>query len=169
VLRHDPSFTKLRDKVIEIASLIEEQASIPMVRAELVLLEEIQSEEWWQDVTVTMLEQARKKLRSLVRFIEKRNRKLLYTDFQDEVGAETEFELIGVLPKDSMERFRQKVQSFLRQHEDNVAIHRLRMNKPLTASDLNELEAMLAANGVGDADSIRRAAEESQGLGLFVR
>jgi type I restriction enzyme, R subunit len=169
VLRRDPSFTKLRDKVIEIASLIEEQASIPMVRAELVLLEEIQSEEWWQDVTVVMLEQARKKLRSLVRFIEKRNRKLLYTDFQDEVGAETEFELIGVLPKDSMERFRQKVQSFLRQHEDHVAIHRLRMNKPLTASDLNKLEAMLAANGVGDADYIRRAAEESQGLGLFVR
>jgi type I restriction enzyme, R subunit len=60
VLRHDPRFTKLRDKVMEIASLIEEQASIPMVRAELVLLEETQSEEWWQDVTVIMLEQVRK-------------------------------------------------------------------------------------------------------------
>ena len=29
----------------------------------LVLLEELQSEEWWQDVTVVMLEQVRKKLR----------------------------------------------------------------------------------------------------------
>jgi type I restriction enzyme, R subunit len=59
----------------------EEQANIPMVKAELVLLEELQSEEWWQDVTLAMLEQVRKKLRSLVRFIEKRKRMVLYTDF----------------------------------------------------------------------------------------
>jgi len=169
VLRHEPRFTTLRDQVITIAGLLEEQATIPMVRAELVLLEELQSEDWWQDVTVAMLEQVRKTLRSLVRFIEKHNRKVLYTDFQDEIGAETEFDLLGVLPPESMERFRAKAQAFLRQHEDHVAIHRLRMNKPLTASDLTELEEMLTANGVGDPEVIQKAKEESQGLGLFVR
>ena len=43
------------------------------------------------------------------------------------------------------------------------------MNKPLTASDLDELERMLAESGLGGPEEIRRAAEESQGLGLFVR
>jgi EcoEI R protein C-terminal len=55
------------------------------------------------------------------------------------------------------------------QHEGHVAIHRLRTNKALTASDLNELERMLSLNGVGDPATIQKAKEESQGLGLFVR
>jgi type I restriction enzyme R subunit len=111
----------------------------------------------------------RKKLRELVKFIEKRNCNVLYTDFQDELGDETEYELLGVTPPESMERFRAKARAFLREHEDNVAIHRLRMNKPLTSVDLSSLEEMLSENGIGDAETIAKAKEESQGLGLFVR
>jgi type I restriction enzyme R subunit len=169
VLRREPRFSTLRDQVMEMARLLEEQANIPMVKAELVLLEELQSEEWWQDVTLAMLEHVRKKLRSLVRFIEKRKRKVLYTDFQDVIGQETEFDLLGIAPPESMERFRAKALAFLRQHEDHIAIHRLRTNKPLTASDLQELEVMLAASGVGNPDVIEMVKENRQGLGLFVR
>ena len=68
-----------------------------------------------------------------------------------------------------MERFRAKVRAFLRRHEDQIAIHRLRMNKPLTATDLAQLEQMLVENGVADAEHIQKAKEEAQGLGLFVR
>ncbi len=68
-----------------------------------------------------------------------------------------------------MERFRQKVQAYLRRHEDHIAIHRLRMNKPLTADDLAQLEQMLVENGVTGAEHPQEAAAESQGLGLFVR
>ncbi len=169
VLRREPNFIKLRDQVMEIAELLEEYDNIPMVRAELVLIEELQSPEWWQDVTVAMLEGVRKKLRLLVRFIEKRKRRVLYSDFQDEIGEETQIDLLGIAPHESMERFRAKVQTFLRQHEDQIAIHRLRMNKPLTASDLNQLEQMLMENGIADSDHIQKAKEEAQGLGLFVR
>ena len=88
-----------------------------------------------------MLEQVRKKLRDLVRFIEKRKRKLLYTDFEDEIGEATSFDLLGVAPPQDMERFRAKARAFLETHQDHIAIHRLRMNKPLTATDLAELEA----------------------------
>ncbi len=43
------------------------------------------------------------------------------------------------------------------------------MNRPLTQSDLDELERMLMASGVGGSGDLRKAKEESQGLGLFVR
>jgi len=43
------------------------------------------------------------------------------------------------------------------------------MNRPLTAIDLGELERILVESGVGGADDIKRAADESHGLGLFVR
>jgi type I restriction enzyme R subunit len=169
VLRHEPRFTKLRDQVIAIAEMLEEQANIPMVREQLVVLEELQSEEWWQDVTVVMLEQVRKKLRGLVQFIEKRSRNVLYTDFEDEMGEATSFDLLGITPPQDIERFKAKARAFLRDHQDHIAIHRLRMNKPLTPNDLEALESMLAENGIGDAETIARAKDESQGLGLFVR
>jgi type I restriction enzyme, R subunit len=57
----------------------------------------------------------------------------------------------------------------LRANQDHIAIHKLRMNRPLTASDLAELERMLIASGVGAAEDIGRAKTESQGPGLFVR
>ncbi|MCU0834663.1 MAG: DUF4145 domain-containing protein [Chromatiaceae bacterium] len=65
--------------------------------------------------------------------------------------------------------FLAKARAFLRQHLDHVTIHKLRTNKPLTASDLAELERMLGESGVGDPDQLQRAAEQSRGLGLFVR
>jgi type I restriction enzyme, R subunit len=130
---------------------------MPIIRS----IEELQSPDWWQDVTAPMLEQARKKLRSLVPFIEKRKRKVLFSDFRDEIGEEVEIDLLGVAPWASMERFRAKLQAFLRRHEDHIAIHRLRMNKPLTADDLCQLEQMLLENGIADAEHLHEAAAAS--------
>jgi len=45
----------------------------------------------------------------------------------------------------------------------------LRLNQPLTASDLAELERMMLAAGVGTSDDIARAKEKSSGLGVFIR
>ncbi len=42
-------------------------------------------------------------------------------------------------------------------------------NRPLTATDLEELERLLAESGVGGAEEITQAKTESNGLGLFVR
>jgi type I restriction enzyme R subunit len=170
MLRHEPAFDRLRSGVIEIASLLEEQANIPMVREELQVIAEVQSEEWWQDVTVPMIEEVRKKLRLLVRLIEKTKRKLIYTDFEDELGEQTEYELVLMDgPSISTDAFREKTRAFLRQHENEIAIHRLRMNKQLTATDLTSLELVLAGSGIGDPDMLAKAAQDAQGLGLFVR
>jgi type I restriction enzyme R subunit len=67
------------------------------------------------------------------------------------------------------EKFRLKAQAFLRAHLDHAAIRKLRMNEPLTAADLDELELMLARSGAGGAAELTRAKAASKGLGLFVR
>lgn len=67
------------------------------------------------------------------------------------------------------EKFRAKVRVFLLAHDDHVAIRKLRLNHPLTATDLDELERILTESGIGSPEDIQRAKEESQGLGLFVR
>jgi type I restriction enzyme, R subunit len=50
-----------------------------------------------------------------------------------------------------------------------MTVQKLRMNKPLNATDIAELERILLENGIGTPDDIARAKEESQGLRLFVR
>jgi type I restriction enzyme R subunit len=169
VLRTEPAFQRLSDQVKAIAGLLEEKGSIPMVQQQMPLILEIQEDEWWQDVTTPMLESARKRLRALVKLIDKQKRKMIYTDFEDRMGSEATVDLPGFGAPDSFERFRAKARAFLKTHEDHIAIHKLRMNRALTAADLAELERMLAENGVGGAQEIARAREESQGLGLFVR
>ncbi len=170
MLRHEPAFDRLRSRVIEVASLLEEQANIPMVREQLHIIADVQSDEWWQDVTVPMIEDVRKKLRLLVRLIEKTKRKLIYTDFEDELGEQTDYELVLMDSSSiSMEAFREKTRAFLRQHRDEIAIHRLRMNKQLTATDLTSLERILAGSGIGDPNMLAKATQDAQGLGLFVR
>ncbi|HWS11400.1 MAG TPA: DEAD/DEAH box helicase family protein, partial [Rhodocyclaceae bacterium] len=169
MLRSEPGFARLRDQVRELAGLLEEKSAIPMVRDQMALIQDVQTDAWWLDVTVPMLEGMRRRLRDLIKLIEKQKRKAIYTDFEDEMGGETAIDLPGFGQGTDYAKFRAKAQAFLRAHQDHVAIHRLRMNKPLTAADLSELQRMLAESGVGAADDIRRAAEESQGLGLFVR
>jgi type I restriction enzyme R subunit len=169
LLRHKPVFERLRKQVVTIAALLEEKAAIPLVAAQMALIQELQTDEWWQDVTLPMLELVRKRLRELVPLIEKAQRKPLYTDFVDVIGDELEIELIGPPSADDFERFRAKARVFLRAHEDHLAIHKLRMNQPLTASDVAELERMLVASGVGGSEALHEAAVTNQGLGLFVR
>ncbi len=169
MLRAEPGFARLRDKVTELAALLEEKSAIPMVREQMALIQDLQTDAWWQDVTVPMLEGMRRRLRDLVKLIEKQKRKPIYTDFADEMGGETRVELPGFGQGADYAKFRAKAQAFLRAHQDHVAIRKLRMNKALTTADLAELQRMLADSGTGAAEDIRRAAEEAHGLGLFVR
>ena len=169
LLRHEPGFARLCDRVKQIAGLLEEKSAIPMVRGQMVLIQDVQTDEWWQDVTVPVLEVMRRRLRSLVQFIDKQQRKPVYTDFKDLMGGEIDVDLPGFAPGTDYEKFLSKARSFLRQHMDHIAIRKLRNNRPLTATDVAELERMLVESGVGAPDELQLAVEESQGLGLFVR
>lgn len=60
--RSDPTFTRLRDQLKDIAGLLEEKSAIPMVRDHLPLIAVLQTDEWWQDVIVPMLERVRHRL-----------------------------------------------------------------------------------------------------------
>jgi type I restriction enzyme R subunit len=169
LLRSAPGFERLRDQVKAIAGLLEEKAAIPMVRAQMALIGEVQTDEWWVNVTVPMLELVRRRLRDLAKLIEKQKRRVVFADFEDEMGPEARVDLPGLAAGWDFEKFRAKAQAFLREHQDHAAIWKLRMNRPLTAGDLDELERMLVESGVGGPDQIDRAKQESHGLGLFVR
>jgi type I restriction enzyme R subunit len=110
----------------------------------------------------------RRRLRNLVQHIEKSKKAVVYSNFIDEIGEGMVHELPQVGEAD-FARFKAKARHFLKAHEDHIVLHKLRQAKPLTATDLGELEKMLLEAGIGDAGDIARATETSHGFGLFVR
>ena len=168
LLRSEPSLERLHAKVQQLANNLLELANVPSVREHLLLIEAIAGDEWWQDVTLPMLEQARRKLRGLIKLIEKSGRKVVYTDFKDVIGETAEVDLPLVASAVDFERFRAKAKVFLRAHEDRLALHKLRRNLPLTEADLKELESMLHEAGGTDA-VVARARELHASLPAFIR
>jgi type I restriction enzyme R subunit len=168
ILRAAPGFGALRDQIRAIASALEEQEAVPAIQAEMVLIQAIAGDEWWNDVTLGMLENARKRLRGLVKLIEKSKKKVVYTDFIDELGTEITFNLPEVANGLDMAKFKEKARQFLKAHEDHLALQRLRRGQPLTPTDVVELQRMLVDAG-GTPELIQKAAADKFGLGIFIR
>jgi type I restriction enzyme R subunit len=168
ILQARPDFGSLRERIQAIASALEEQDAIPAIKAQMVLIQAMAGEEWWEDVSVPLLETARKKLRALVKLIEKSKKMVVYTHFEDELGEATTIVLPAVGMGMDWAKFKEKARQFLKAHESHLSLQRLRRNQPLTPSDLVALEQMLEAAG-GTLALIARAKEQSQGLGVFIR
>jgi type I restriction enzyme, R subunit len=168
LLKGSKRFDALRRQLVEIASALEDQTGIPAIAHQAVLIEEIQTDQWWEGVTVPLLELVRLRLRDLVQHIDKSRKAVVYSNFADEIGDGVEHQLPQIGESD-FARFKQKARHFLKAHEDHIVLHKLRQGKPLTQTDLSELEKMLLDAGIGEAGDIERARKTSQGFGRFVR
>jgi type I restriction enzyme, R subunit len=167
LLRVDPAFDGLRSRIKEIASLLEELGNVPMVSAEMALILEIQTDEFWQDITLAMLETVRRRLRALVKLIEYKKRTLVYSDFEDSAGAAADVVVPGISVGTDMDAFRRKARLFLKPHENHLAVLKVKRNEPLTPTDLKELERIFLEAGV-DETAIE-ALQGDGGLPRFVR
>ena len=164
----ETSFEGYRKRIHELASLLEEKRNVPMVAAELELILEVQTDEFWQDITPPLLESVRRRLRSLIKLIELKKRPHVYTDFEDELGEASEITAPGAAVGTDMHRFRLKVRHFLNDHMDHIAVQKLRRNEPLTPQDIQELERIMIETGVAEVNQIDKLRNDG-GLGLLIR
>ncbi len=165
------SFESLRKRVVDIAMLLEEKTNIPAVADQLEYLAAIQEHAFWEGVTLAILEDMRLRLRELVVFLDKRKRDIVYTDFKEEIQDVREHEALYI-PKMTSLQYEKKVKDYLRNHRDHIVIHRLRTNRPITATDLAGLEETLAEIGADDGPVLLRDLLEDSGapsLAHFIR
>jgi type I restriction enzyme, R subunit len=174
VVRDDAKkFDVFRARVMKIAELLEDARGVPAVGREMELIEALQTEAWWEGVTLAMLERARVRLRGLLRFIETKRRSVVYTDFEDEIGESAEVAL-GMFSgtgggAGDFERFKRKVRVYLFDHLEQRSLRKVYNNWPLSPADLDDLERVVREAGAGSEADERRAAEEAGGFGLFIR
>lgn len=173
-LRKEKRWAKLAKRVRDIAHLLLSTSArnVPLVAAHLPLLEEMDSDEWWSDVTLPMLESARKRVRDIVRFLPLEKRHFVHLDLEDdfEVGIE-------IAPFDgaagaatALPNYRVAVEKYLKSHRETGVVGRLHRNEALLLSDLEELDRQLfEVGGFPDRATFEREIGPQPDLGVFVR
>ncbi len=147
------SITKGKNEVIKTASVLAELGTIPQVREKREIIERVQKEHFWSGVTLLDLEEIREALRDLIKFIERETRKIYYTDFTDEILGVSEGP--GEYAGNELRSYRKKVNQYVRENQNHLAIHKLRTNKPLTHEDFLSLEKVLW-NEIGTKEDYER-------------
>jgi type I restriction enzyme, R subunit len=164
-------YLTLRSDVQAIASALldETTLSIPAVREQRQLLDAVASDEWWQDVTLPMLETVRRRLRCIVKLVPKIRRGVVYLDIDDTEGEIRSTEIRGMPAGAGLGRFVSKVRSYLRTHEHDEVIRKLSSNQAVTKDELSSLAALFVESGFGTEGDVEAAAAEYGGLGLLLR
>jgi type I restriction enzyme R subunit len=165
------TFERHHQRVVEIAMLLEEKTAIPAVAAQLEYLARVQESAFWEGIDLNQLEELRVRLRGLMPFLDKTRRKIIYTDFQDEVLGVREDEPVSI-PNMTGTQYAKKVENYLRHHLNHIVIHRLRCNQPLTELDLKGLETTLVEIGEAEGGSLLSGLLAKSGapsLAYFVR
>lgn len=170
LLEHGSDFTRWQNQLREIAEQLEEKVNVPMIGEQIELIRAIQDDEYWQGITAPLLELARKRLRDLIKFIEKRRRQIVYADFRDTVGELQIVESDWLGTEYNIERYKKRMLHFLEEHQDHITIHKLKRNLPITKDDIKALESLLFTSGeLGTRTEFDTAFGATQSLGQLVR
>ena len=134
--KYSKARTDLRKKVAGIAGV----ANIPEIQAQSELINKILNTDYVENAGINEFEEIREKLRDLMKYLSRETSKYV-TNFTDELLSiewkESELE------NDELKNYKAKAEYYIRQHQDNIAIAKLKTNQPLTPTDVSALEEVL--------------------------
>lgn len=147
-------------KVEGIASV----ANIPEIQMQAELINKILHTDYVENAGIDELEHIRVNLRGLMKYLP--NGIIKYdTDFTDEILSKEWNE--SELENDELKNYKAKAEFYVRQHQDHIAIAKLKTNRPLTETDIESLEQILWKE-VGTKDDYEKEYGHKP-LGEFVR
>lgn len=113
------------------------------------------------------MENIRLQLRELIKFVADDSQRppIIYTNLNDEVLQVKEGQTLDEAYR--FEDYKLKVNRYIEENKDHVAIHKLRKNLPLTKTDYESLERIFTSE-LGTAEDYRRAFQDTP-FGLLVR
>lgn len=135
------SFTRYKNTIVSKASLLLKKTTIPQVKAKVHILKDVAGNEFWNKADILNFENIRMELRDLMKFAVVEPRKLVYTNLEDEETERVEFKEFNL--NDEFGDYKLKVNKYIEENKNNIAIHKLRNNIPLSEADYKSLEKIL--------------------------
>ena len=139
-------------------------ANIPEIKKQSELINKILHTDYIDNAGIDEFEHIRISLRNLMKYLPQGIIKY-DTDFTDEILS-TEWN-DSELENDELKNYKAKAEFYVRQHQDNIAIAKLKTNQPLTEMDVESLEQILWKE-VGSKDDYEKEYGHKP-LGEFVR
>ncbi len=152
--------TDLYKKVSGIASV----ANIPEIMVQSELINKILHTDYLDTAGINEFEHIRENLRDLMKYIPRIGVKYI-TNFDDEILSVEWNE--SDLESDDLKNYKAKAEFYIRQHQDEAAIAKLKSNVPLSAEDVKSLERILWSEVGSKKDYETEYGEKP--LGEFVR
>lgn len=157
-------YGKARNDLLKKVRALSNVANIPEIMVQAELIHKILYTDYLDNAGIGEFEYIRENLRDLMKYIPKPKRRY-DTDFEDDILSidwkESELE------NDDLQNYKAKAEYYVRQHQDNLVIAKLKMNKPMTRKDIEELERILW-NELGTKEEYT-AEYGDKPLGEFVR
>ncbi|WP_346938673.1 DEAD/DEAH box helicase family protein [uncultured Clostridium sp.] len=133
--------TKPIKAIVDTAEQLSKLGTIPKVMEQKYIIEKVLTDEFWESADILELEEVRSALRDLIKFIEKGSQKIYYTNFKDEI---LEINENGAMyNSNDLKDYKKKVEHYLKEHKDELAIYKLCNNKKLTKEDMKTLERIM--------------------------
>lgn len=139
--------------------------TIPQVAAQQQLIDRIIQDGYWAEADIFAFDQAREALRELMQFLDSEIQSIYYTHFDDELVNISVGEPLG--GGFGLKPYRERVKSYLHEHEDTLAVYKLRNNKQMTTTDLAVLEKILWQDLGSKEDYVKTYGEKP--VGMLVR
>ncbi len=124
--------------VADIAQALQKKMSIPQIQKKKKVLAEVQTEEFWENISLPELERIRLEMRELMIFLDKPETRTFTVDIEDELS---EGEKLGEITFKSS--YKQRVLEYLSQNSDNPVIQKIKNLEQLTQTDIRSLEEVL--------------------------
>lgn len=156
--------TKARRDLVRQAEAVASVGNIPEIQEQKELLDRILHTDYLERAGLNEFEHIRKSLRDLMKYVLPSGHSYS-TNFDDQI-LETEWHE-SQLETDDLKNYRAKAEFYVREHQDSLAIAKLKSNLPLTQQDVAELESILWSQ-VGTQEDYEAEYGEKP-LGEFVR
>ena len=161
-----PAFKPAKKQLCDIAALLERKISIPQVKEKLPIIKEINTDEFWTANNVLLFEKVREELRELIKFLDREpDKEPIITRLTDPIINQKEGEALD--PAYDFEDYRDKVNRYIVEHGNTMAIHKLTHNIKLSDGDYKELERVLTSE-LGSKEDYQREYGDTP-FGLLVR
>ncbi|MBW7915005.1 MAG: hypothetical protein H3C54_15170 [Taibaiella sp.] len=147
--------------LLKVTRIREVKDKEPLIRAVL-------EDEYWRQMGISKCEQLRADLRGLMKYIEKEQKRNLYTDIKDEFTGNIE-EVDILFAYSDLAAYKKRVEKYIRENQHHLTIQKLRTNKPITKSELAELEKLLLSIEAGQSAETLAKVTNGQPVGGFIR
>ena len=162
-----PSFQYAQRQLRDIGTLLERKISIPQVKAKLTIIKEVNTDAFWEANNILLFEKVRKELRGLMQFLVEIGsvKNPIITRLTDPIIGEQEG--VQLEPPYDFEDYRAKVDRYVNENGNTLAIYKLTHNIPLSVGDYRELERVLTSE-LGSKEDYTREFGNTP-FGLLVR